>query len=96
MNYSKLDDVIDKWAKQNSLLIYKKYQDNEVRSTSVVSPSGEMFQIWIDPPDENDEVGVHVWDRKNRKRDWRVSAAQLSLALDEAAKTAKSWMRPLN
>ena len=93
--YSSLDPIIDSWKKRHGLHVYTRYQDSEVRTTNVVSTTGERFQIWLGLP-ENDQISVHAWDYETRKREWHVSTSQLNSALEDALKTVKAWMRPVN
>ena len=91
MSYTVIDKNIDEWAKRHSLHVYRKYQDDEVRSVDLVSGIGERFQIWIDRPNGT-EVNVHAWDFKERKQDWNSYINELDTTLDEAVQTCKSWM----
>ena len=96
MSYSAIDPIINVWKHRHSLAVGTEFKDTQVRTTEVVSRTGEMFQIWIDEPNEVGKVGVHVWDHKDRKYDWEVSVDRLDNALDEAVQTAKSWMKSLH
>jgi len=90
MSYLLIDSIISKWAAKHSFTVYRQYQDEEVRSVDVVSPNGQKYQIWIDPPEGT--VAVHAWDYKKRRRDWKGSIDQLFQNLEEASQTVKSWM----
>ena len=89
MSYSIIDDVLNKWASDNNQVLLSEYKDCEVRSFEVFDKS-RKFQIWIDRP-EAGFVGVHVWDYKKRRKDWRVLTTVLYPALDEAFATVFQW-----
>lgn len=72
--------------------VYKEFKDVEVRAIDVVSPSGAKCQIWIDPPDVEGLVGVHVWNYRDKRADIYVPAAQLRASLNKAYATAHSWL----
>ena len=92
INYCTIDGVISVWAVRHNLTVYTHYQDQEVRSVDVISPQGRKYQIWIDPP-RNNEVAVHAWDYKKRKQDWTGTTNDLSQYLEEASQTASEWMK---
>jgi hypothetical protein len=93
MGYEIIDNLLDGWAQSRGVHLYKKHQDSEVRSADIVDSKGRRYQIWIDKPDLNGLVGIHVWDqkRRGRKRDFLVSSADLEEYLDSALKIAKTW-----
>jgi hypothetical protein len=93
--YPSLDPIIDAWKRRHGLHVYTQYRDSEVRSANVVSRIGERFQIWLGVP-EDGQISVHAWDYEKRKREWTVSTSQLDTALEDAMKTVKTWMRPVN
>jgi hypothetical protein len=96
--YSKYDLILNAWSERHGLgKICTTYKGDEVRTTSIVSSIGEMFQVWLGVPGENNEISVHVWDYKERRKDWKnVPMHQLDAALESAFQTAKSWMKPSN
>jgi hypothetical protein len=92
MSYEWIDEIISGWATDLRLTVYGEYKDVEVRSTDVVSSSGAKCQIWIDPPDADDRVGVHVWNYKEKRADSYVPISQLRDALKSAYGTALAWV----
>ena len=92
MSYHLIDEVINGWATDLRLSIYKEFKDAEVRSTDVVSSSGAKCQIWIDPPNTEGRVGVHVWNYKDKRADTSVSCSQLRDSLNKAYATARGWL----
>jgi hypothetical protein len=92
MSYEWIDEIISAWAADFRLTVYREYKDVEVRSTDVVSSSGAKCQIWIDPPDADDKVGVHVWNYGEKRADSSVSVLQLRDALKSAYATALAWV----
>jgi hypothetical protein len=92
MSYDWIDQIISAWATDFSLTVYREYKDVEVRSADVVSSSGAKCQIWIDPPDADDKVGVHVWNYMEKRADSYVPVSQLRDALKSAYATARAWV----
>jgi len=92
MSYERIDEIISAWATDFRLTVYREYKDVEVRSTDVVSSSGAKCQIWIDPPDADDKVGVHVWNYKEKPADSYLPISQLRDALKSAYATALAWV----
>jgi hypothetical protein len=95
MFYSELDPILEPWAKRNSLHVYKLFKDEEVRTIHAVSKLGEIFQLWVTRPIEN-ETSVHAWDFKERKWVKTVPISQLETALDAALVIIKSWMQQVH
>lgn len=91
MGYEKIDGILNQWAKKHNLPLYKTYKDEQVRSFEVVNTQGKRFQIWIDLPSPKNEVGVHVWDYKKKRKDFLVSPDELIDCLEKAYITAKTW-----
>ncbi len=96
MGYENIDSILDDWAQTNGLHIYKEYQEGEVRSVEQRSGPRSGFQIWIDKPDSNGLIGIHLWDfkRAGRRRDFLVSLVDLREYLESALRIAKSWLDP--
>jgi len=92
MSYQQIDEVINAWAKDLRLSIFTEFKDAEVRSSDVVSSSGAKCQIWIDPPNTEGRLGVHVWNYKDKRADTSVSVSQLRDSLNNAYATARSWL----
>jgi len=92
MSFEWIDEIITAWAKDFRLTVYREYKDIEVRSTDVVTSSGAKCQIWIDPPDADDKVGVHVWNYGEKRADSYVPVSQLRDALKSAYATALAWV----
>ena len=95
-NYSSVDSVINAWVQRHALKLYTHYKDDEVRSVVVLGRNSlwqkitrKKFQIWIDRP-EGDTVGVHMWDYRNKARDWKVDIGNLNEALEEAIQVTRS------
>ncbi len=91
MSYEKIDSYLMQWANRNRLYLYKEYKEIQVRSVEIADKGGRRSQIWIDPPDEDGLVGVHVWNFKKKRRDFLVSVIDLDEFLDNALKIARSW-----
>ncbi len=65
MNYEILDPILESWARRHDLHIHRMHRDDPVRSLNVVSPAGQRFQMWLDPPSEIGDTAVHGWDFKD-------------------------------
>ena len=97
MGYEAIDTVIDAWASTNGLNIHKVYRETVVRSIEYRIGWREGYQIWIDEPDPNGLIGVHVWDfkrvaRGGRRHDFLVSSTDLREYLDTALRIASTWL----
>ena len=92
MGYESMDALIGEWTRENGLHLATSYKDEEVRSVEVVGESGRGCQIWIDAPDSRHLVGVHVWDYKQRRRDFEVDKSLLLDALNQALTIARNWV----
>lgn len=90
MSYSDIDPIISRWTKGHRLFLYTRYQDSDVRSIEIVDSRGCKYQIWIDEP-KGDQVAVHVWDYRRRRRDLQVEISVLEDGLDEAYATLRKW-----
>jgi len=93
MSYEKIDAIIEDWARLHRLPLYKEVKEEEARYFELADQEGRRYQIWIDEPDQKGFIGVHVWNlkRRGRRRDFLVSANDLSEYLESALKIAKSW-----
>jgi hypothetical protein len=91
MEYEKIDPTINGWVERNRLYLYKEYKEIEVRSVEFVSANGRRFQIWVDPPDVDGMIGIHVWDFKRKRRDFLVSEIDLDEYLQSTLDIAQTW-----
>jgi len=93
MSYQSLDPIIQDWADKHKLTIYTSYQDYEVRSTDVVDNEGRKYQIWVDPPDQYGNVGVHAWDYRKRRKDYTTPTKDLGNCLELAYNSVLLWIQ---
>lgn len=93
MSYNKIDAMIQAWADKHKLTVYTSYQDYEVRSVDVFDRKGRKYQIWIDKPDQFDNVEVHAWDYRSRKKEYTVLTSDLPACLEEAYNTVLVWIQ---
>jgi hypothetical protein len=93
MGYERINDVLEAWAGRHALHLFKRYKGSEVRSVEIVSIAGERYQIWIDKPDMNGLIGIHIWDfkRRGRRADFLVSIVDLNEYLENARDIAMAW-----
>lgn len=92
MIYDSVDPILDRWAANKGLHIYREYKGEPVRTTDLVGKSGAKIQIWVQPSGRSDTWEVHVWDYHKLRKDWLGTAADLESRLDEAYALAHSWM----
>jgi len=94
MGYSLIDSELYAWARNHGLQIFTEYKDCEVRTTDVVSSSGKKkCQIWVDPSFFF-TFTINVWDYKKRRVRIRAWKLNIRTKLEEAYKTAESWLNP--
>lgn len=93
MGYEKIDTILNLWATKHNLPMYTIYKEIEVRSFQIVNSDGQQFQIWIDLPDEESRIGVHVWDYKKRREDYLVEQTEVFDTLEIAYQIASLWSR---
>jgi hypothetical protein len=93
MNFASVDAVLDDWAQTHQLHVHKMDRNVEVRSVEQRFGTHDGFQIWIDPPNADDLMGIHVWDfrKGGRRQDFLVSMVQLREYLDITLHIARSW-----
>jgi len=91
MSYDQIDPAIQAWASNHTLPVYTQYKDVEVRSVELVGVSGQKVQIWIDQPLYG-WVGVHVWNYKKLRQDWKVQTNKLEATLEQAYQKAMDWI----
>jgi hypothetical protein len=96
MGYEKIDRILDAWATAHRLNLCKVYQESEVRSVEKRRGRRQGFQIWIDKPDIEGLIGVHLWDfkRRGRRRDFLVPMIDLREYLEMIYQIAQTWEKP--
>ena len=87
--YGSVDPAISAWVHRNSLQLFNRYKDYEVRTVDLFRSrkwfrARPPFQIWVDAPDADGFVVVHAWDRQDLKFDQRCPVESVSEALDAA------------
>jgi len=94
MGYETIDSILNEWAETNGLHLHKEYKECQVRSVEFWRDRRDGYQIWIDIPDDDGLVGLHVWDFKNggRRRDFLVSRVDLKDHLEAALEIARKWI----
>ena len=93
MAYESIDRILNAWADAHGLHIYKEYKDSVVRSVEDRSAKPFRYQIWVDEPDGDGTIGVHVWDFEadGRRSDFSVQADELRNCLENVLEIAKGW-----
>jgi hypothetical protein len=90
-DYSKIDPHIYSWAQKHKLHVLTFYKDSDVRSVEIVDNSVNRYQIWIDAPDEKNEVLIHAWDYKKKRIDVKSSLSNFADKLEGVYLTILSW-----
>ncbi len=93
MSYNIIDQVIQKWAEKHALKIYVWSQDYEVRSTDIVDKDGAKYQLWIEPPMQDGEINIHIWDYKTRRNDYVANLSSFELYLEKAYVDVCNWIK---
>lgn len=88
--YKKIDTILMPWAKENNLIVFTKYRDDNVRSVTLNKEKSKSYQIWIDVESE-DQFLVHVWDYGNLKSEFKSNIDSLKLSLDSALNKVEFW-----
>lgn len=92
MRYDEIDPIIRQWISDYRLHLHTEYKEAVVRSTDVVSSSGDKVQIWVDPPQADGPVSVHVWNYGERKQARSAASADLRPLLDRPYEDARAWL----
>ena len=90
--YQSIDPVIQEWARNNNLQVYNSYKGDEVRSVEYREGPRRGYQIWIDVPNAENLVQIHVWNFRNLRRVFTVDASELYDYLQRSLTLAKSWL----
>lgn len=97
MSDTRLDQIINQWAQRHRAMIVAIYKEDTSRCIDFADENSHRYQIWVDPPmtdivNSNEEIGVHVWDYKRRRRDFVCRIGDLAKRIDEASAQIKRWM----
>jgi hypothetical protein len=84
MIHDKVDSILIKWADAKKLKLQTQYKDSEVRSFTVVGSTGKSSQIWLDTPDPNEGILVHVWNYSDQHTTFNTNVDALESTLDAA------------
>ena len=82
---------MNNWADKRNLLVYKIYKEIELRSFQIVDAKGRQYQLWVDAPDENELIGIHVWDLGKRRKDFIAQKETLFEQLEIAYLYLENW-----
>lgn len=95
MSYHSIDPIINEWVSRNSLHLYRKYQDAEVRAVRIIDSQGRIYAIGVDPPDKEGRIKVraNAWDFKKRNKEYLANTENLNIILGEALLLVREWMR---
>lgn len=90
-DYSEIDSTLNAWALRHGLNIYTTYKDYDVRSVDVAGGSGKRYQIWIDAPDSEKQIGIHAWDYKKHSAEITSGITELANQLEDVYGIVQSW-----
>jgi hypothetical protein len=90
-DYSEIDSTLNAWALRHGLHIYTTYKDYDVRSVDVTGGSGKRYQIWIDAPDSEKQIGIHAWDYEKHTAEIPSGITQLANHLEDVYGIVQSW-----
>ncbi len=98
MLFEAIDKVISDWANRHSLKLFRLWAGEEARFAYVSSVSGECFQIWIEPP-KDDQIAVHLIcvigrEENDPPRNWTTDHINLERTLEEVFKSVLRLMTP--
>ncbi len=98
MSYDQVDTAIAEWTTRHGLVLTKSFGGRAVRNVYISSVTADVFQIWVDEP-ENGYVAIHAAGvegvrEDDPQRDWLVSVENLASALDEVLRVVEQWMHP--
>lgn len=94
--YDAIDLILSQWSARQSLAWLKEYKDEEVRTFFLNYRSPACVQVWVDPPEANEPISVHVVQgksgtRQKRSQTFPCVAVTLSETLDRALQLALKW-----
>lgn len=91
MAHVQIDEVLIEWSRKRQLPLQRKFKEEDVRSFEIVDTQGRRYQIWIDEPDLEGSIGVHVWDYGKRRKDFVTETSTLSDTLETAYSAVQAW-----
>ncbi len=98
VSYDQVDTAIAEWTTRHGLVLTRSFGGRAVRNVYISSVTADVFQIWVDEP-ENGYVAIHAAGvegvrEDDPQRDWVVSVENLASALDEVLRVVEQWMHP--
>ena len=90
-DYSDVDTILYPWAQSHGLHVRTAYKGEDVRSLDVGGKSGKLYQLWLDAPNEKNQIHVYAWDYKHRKTDVLATISTLDNKLDEVYSSIQNW-----
>ncbi len=84
-----LDKKLEYWVSVNSLSLNRAYKDEEVRSISIISKSGNKYQIWIEL--NKNEIYINVWNYGRLKTEYKTTVELFTKTLDKAKSIINLW-----
>ena len=84
MSYDNIDTIIIPWAAKNKLKLYTLDREWEIRSFHIDDEvkRGRNYKIWIDLPDEEGVILIHIMNRNDPKNRTQLSSKLENLERD--------------
>jgi len=85
--HEEIDNILIEWGKRNSIYMYTKYQDEEVRSFEVINANGMRMQLWVEPT-QCSGYEIRAWNYKCKNEicaGWVAGATAFRAGLLRAA-----------
>ena len=90
-DYSGIDHALYAWAQRRGLPISANHQGRGGRSIFFAGSSGRQYHIWVEAPDQKNEVHIRAWDHERMLADAVSSMYDLGVKLEEVYATVMSW-----
>lgn len=102
MSYAAIDPILLPWAARHKLHVMMEYKEDEVRSISIVDDAGDVYDLFVESPDEHGLVkigvglqsraGRHTLHRERRRFTMTSKAQPLEAALESALERIHEWI----
>jgi hypothetical protein len=94
IDYAKIDPILAEWAKDHGLHIFTQYKDEEVRAIDVVDDAGNIYGVYVAPPDQDGKIKVNASGRgkKAPSASRTATVANLSQVLEATYQEIEDWI----
>jgi protein-tyrosine-phosphatase len=95
MSFDEVDPILQRWAKENEIMILAEDVAPNRRYFYISSPAGETFQIVIEPPQGTDvRIDAHLIETRDDEEIhdiYEARADSLQATLDQIMQRIKNW-----